>query len=76
MLMISLIIGMLLIKMTILYSKKEYNLTSGVPKILLNIRENTELSFYLKATAYQMAITTITLNSNISSLWSYCNLFL
>ena len=66
MLMISLIIGMLLIKMTILYSKKEYNLTSGVPKILLNIRENTDLSFYLKATAYQMAITTITLNSNIS----------
>ena len=40
MLKISLIIGTLLIKMTILYSKKEYNLTSGIPKILLNIKEN------------------------------------
>ena len=77
--MISLIIGILLIKMTILYSKKEYNLTSGIPKILLNIRENTDLSFYLKATAYQKAVTTITLNNDISPFtlivtWSYKSL--
>ena len=64
--MVSLIIGILLIKMIILYSSKEYNLTNGIPKILLNIEENTELSFYISATVYQKAITTITVNNNDS----------
>jgi len=64
--MISLIIGIILIKMAILYSPKEYNLTNGVPKSLLNIKENTELSFYIRATVYQQAITTITVNNNVS----------
>ena len=68
MIKISLIIGIILIKMTILYSSKEYNLTSGIPKILLNIKENTELSFYIKANVHQKAITTITLNNNISPI--------
>ena len=82
--MISLIIGIILIKMAILYSPKGYNLTNGVPKNLLNIKENTELSFYIRATLYQQAITTITVNNNVSpftlittcsykDLNSYCN---
>ena len=64
--MISLIIGLLLFKMTILYSSIEYNLTSGVSKSLLNIKENTHLSFYIRATVYQKAITTLTVNNNVS----------
>ena len=64
--MISLIIGLLLFKMTILYSSIEYNLTSGVSKSLLNIKENTHLSFYIRATVYQKAIMTITVNNNVS----------
>ena len=64
--MISLIIGLLLIKMIILNPSKEYNLTNGIPKTLLNIKENTELSFYIRATVSQKAFTTITVNNNIS----------
>ena len=48
--MISSIIGIILIKMTILYSSKEYHLTNGIPKSLLNIKGNTGLSFYIRAT--------------------------
>ena len=51
--MIFIIIGILLIKMVILYSSKEYNLTNGVPKSLLNIKENSELSFYITATGFK-----------------------
>ena len=65
--MISSIVGILLIKMTILYSSKEYHLTNGVPKSLLNIKENTGLSFYIRATVFQKAITSITLNNDVSS---------
>jgi hypothetical protein len=64
--MISLIIGLLLFKMTILYSSLEYNLTNGVSKNLLNIKENTHLSFYIRATVYQKAITTLIVNNNVS----------
>ena len=64
--MISLIIGIILIKLTILNASKEYNLNNGIPKILLNIKENTELSFYIRANIYQKAITTITVNNNAS----------
>jgi len=66
--MISLFIGIILIKMVILYSLKSYNLTNGVPKNLINIKENTDLSFYIRATEYQKATTTITMNNNISPL--------
>ena len=66
--MISLIIGLLLFKMTILYSSLEYNLTNGVSKSLLNIKEYSGLSFYIRATASQKAITTITVNNNVSPL--------
>ena len=66
--MISLIIGLLLFKMTILYSSLKYNLTSGVSKSLLNIKEYTQLSFYIRATVYQTAITTITVNNNVSPI--------
>ena len=62
--MISSIIGIILIKMTVLYSSKEYHLTNGVPKNLFNIKENTGLSFYIRAKVYQKAITT-TVNLNI-----------
>ena len=65
--MISSIIGILLIRMAILYSSKEYHLTSGIPKSLFNLKENTGLSFYIRATVYQKAITTITLNNDVSS---------
>ena len=64
--MISLIIGIILIKMTILFSIKEYNLTGGVPKNLLNIKENTQLSFYIRANLSQQAITSITVNNDVS----------
>ena len=64
--MISLIIGILIIKLTILNASKDYNLNNGIPKILLNIKENTELSFYIKASIYQKAFTTITVNNNAS----------
>ena len=64
--MISLIIGIILIKMTILFSVKVYNLTSGVPKNLLNIKENTQLSFYIRATLSQQATTTITVNNDVA----------
>ena len=64
--MISLIMRVILIKIAILYSLKEYNLTSGVPKNLLNIKENTQLSFYIRATVSQQAITTITVNNDVS----------
>ena len=64
--MISLIIGIILIKMIILKSSKEYNLTNGIPKTLLNIKENTDLSFYIKGTVYQKVFTTITVNNNVS----------
>ena len=64
--MISLIIGLLLFKMTILYSSIEYNLTSGAQRSLVNIKENTHLSFYIRATVYQKAIMTITVNNNVS----------
>ena len=63
--MISFIIGLLLIKMIILDSK-EYNLANGVPKTLFNIKENTDLSFYIRATVYQKAFITITVNNNVS----------
>jgi len=63
--MISFIIGLLLIKMIILDSK-EYNLINGIPKTLFNIKENTDLSFYIRATVYQKAFTTITVNNNVS----------
>jgi len=66
--MISLIIGLLLFKMTILYYSKEYNLTNGVSKSLLNIKEYSDLSFYIRATANQKAITIITVNNNVSPL--------
>ena len=66
--MISIIIGILLIKMIILYSSKEYNLTNGVPKSLLNIKENSELSFYITATGYQKVITIITVNNDVSPI--------
>jgi len=65
--MISSIIGILLIRMAILYSSKEFHLTSGIPKSLFNLKENTGLSFYIRATVYQKAITTITLNNDVSS---------
>ena len=66
--MISIIIGLLLIKMIILYSSKEYNLNNGVPKSLLNIKENSELSFYITATGYQKVITIITVNNDVSPI--------
>jgi len=65
--MISSIIGILLIRMAISYSSKKYHLTSGIPKSLFNLKENTGLSFYIRATVYQKAITTITLNNDVSS---------
>ena len=74
--MISSIIGILLIRMAILYSSKEFHLTSGIPKSLFNLKENTGLSFYIRATVYQKAITTITLNSDVSStnfIISFCS---
>ena len=61
------IASIVLIKMTILYSSKEYHLINGMPKSLLNIKENTGLSFYIRATVFQKAITTITLNNDVSS---------
>ena len=64
--MISLIIGLLIFKMTILYSSLKYNLTNGVSKSLLNIKENTHLSFSIRATVYQKAIITIIVNNNVS----------
>ena len=64
--MISLIMRVILIKIAILYSIKEYNLTSGVPKNLINIKEYTQLSFYIRATVSQQAITTITVNNDVS----------
>ena len=64
--MISLIIELVLFKMTILYSSLKYNLTNRVSKSLLNIKENTHLSFYIRAIVYQKAITTITVNNNVS----------
>ena len=64
--MISLIIGILIIKLTILNASKDYNLNNGIPKILLNIKENTGLSFYIRASIYQKAFTTITVNNNAS----------
>ena len=54
--------------MIILYSSKEYNLTNGVPKSLLNIKENSELSFYITATGYQKVITIITVNNDVSPI--------
>jgi len=54
--------------MTILYSSQEYNLSNGIPKSLFNIKENIGLSFYTRAAVYQKAITTITLNSDVSSI--------
>ncbi len=50
--MISLIIGLLLFKMTILYSSLEYNLTNGVSKGFFNIKENTHFSFYIRVAPY------------------------
>jgi len=68
--MISLFIGIILIKMVILYSLKSYNLTNGVPKNLINIKESTDLSFYIRATEYQKATITITMNNNVSPFTS------
>ena len=50
--MISLFIGLLLFKMTILYYSKEYNLTNWVSKSFLNIKEYTGLSFYIRVAQY------------------------
>ena len=57
--MISLIIGILLIKMSFLYSSKEYHLASGIPKKLVDINSNTHLSFYIRANVFQKAISSI-----------------
>ena len=52
--------------MIIFYSLKVYNLTNGAHINLLKIKENTELSFYISATMYQKAISTIFVNNNVS----------
>ena len=38
-----------------------------MPKSLPNIKENTGLYFYIRATVFQKAITTIALNNDVSS---------
>ena len=60
--MISLIIGIFLIKMSIIYSLEEYILNNGVTKSVFHIKENSALSFYIRVTAYQKVIAYITLN--------------
>ena len=62
--MISLIIGLLLIKMTILYSSIEKILYSGKQYCEVNIKENTKLSFYIKAIANQKIKATIHMKPN------------
>ena len=66
--MISLIIGILLIKISIIYSLEEFNLNNGVPKSLFNIKENAALSFYISTTGYQKVIAYITLNNDDSPI--------
>ena len=66
--MISLIIGLFLIKISIIYSLEEYNLNNGVPKSLFNIKENAALSFYISTTGYQKVIAYITLNNDDSPI--------
>ena len=66
--MISLIIGLFLIKISIIYSLEEYTLNNGVPKSLFNIKENSELSFYIRTTGYQKVIAYITLNNDDSPI--------
>ena len=64
--MISLLTGILLIESIISYSAKNYNLTNGESKIIPIIKKDSDLTFYVKASKNQMAITSISMISSIS----------
>jgi hypothetical protein len=66
--MISLIIGILLIKISIIYSLERYTLNNGVTRSLFNIKENSSLYFSIGTTSYQKIIAYITLDNDDSSI--------